>query len=114
MYHNGKFAITSHRGILIPTEKCRGIDLKYIKFVLEPVFRSSKKGREGDLGKNEYTTLNPSMIRKITKTIPIPVKSDGSFDLEKQKELAEKYEQIERIKKELSQRLSEIADITVS
>jgi hypothetical protein len=54
------------------------------------------------------------MIRKITKTIPIPVKSDGSFDLEKQKELAEKYEQIERIKKELSQRLSEIADITVS
>lgn len=114
MYHNGKFAITSHRGILIPTEKCRDIDLKYIKFVLEPVFRSSKKGREGDLGKNEYTTLNPSMIRKITKTIPIPVKDDGSFDLEKQKELAEKYEQIERIKKELSQKLSEIADITVS
>lgn len=114
MFHDGKFSITSHRGILIPTEKCRNIDLKYIKFVLEPVFRASKKGREGDLGRNEYTTLNPSMIRKIAATIPVPVKDDGTFDLEKQKELASKYEQIEEMKKELSRKLNELTDITIS
>ena len=76
------FALT-----LIPTDICQNIDLKYIKYVLEPLFRAHKKGREWDLGKNEYTTLNSDMIKKITETIPIPIKDDGSFDIKMQKEL---------------------------
>lgn len=114
MLHNGKFSLTGHRGILIPTDKCMNIDLKYIKFVLEPIFRANKKGREGDLGKNEYTTLNSDMIKKMKDTIPIPVKDDGSFDLEKQKELAAKYEQIEIIKKELMDKINELTSIVIS
>lgn len=51
MLHSGKFSLTGHRGILIPTDNCQNIDLTYIKYVLEPIFRANKKGREGDLGK---------------------------------------------------------------
>lgn len=114
MYHNGKFALTGHRGILMPTNKCKDIDLSYIKFVLEPIFRANKKGREGDLGKNEYTTLNSVMIKKMKYTIPVPIKEDGSYDLEKQKELALKYERIEVIKKELSDKILELTNIFIT
>lgn len=113
MLHYGKFSLTGHRGILIPKEKCVNIDLKYVKYVLEPIFRANKKGREGDLGTNEYTTLNSDMIKKMKDTIPIPIKEDGSFDLDKQKELAKKYEQIEEIKKTLSEKIEDLIKIVV-
>ena len=86
---------------------------KYIKYVLEPIFRANKKGREGDLGKNEYTTLNSDMIKKITDTIPIPVKADGTYDIDKQIELSAKYEQIESIINELSERITELTNIII-
>lgn len=114
MLHNGKFSLTGHRGILLPTDKCSNIDLKYIKFVLEPIFRASKKGREGDLGKNEYTTLNSDMIKKLSDSIPIPVNEDGTFNLSKQIELSTRYEQIENIKTELQHKLIELTDIVIS
>ena len=99
MYHDEVFSLTCHRGVLIPTDKCVNIDLKYVKYVLEPIFRSRKKGREGNLGKNEYTSLKPIAIKKLKDTIPIPIKEDGTYDIEKQKELADKYEKIEEIKR---------------
>lgn len=113
MYHNEKFSITGHRGILIPTEKYKDIDLKYIKYVLEPIFRKNIKGRLGDLGKNEYTTLNSDMIKKMKDKIPIPIKSDGCFDLEKQNEIASKYEQIEMIKKNLTEKIEKLINVSV-
>ena len=111
MLHNEKFSLTGHRGILLPTPECKNIDLKYIKFVLEPLFRGNKKGREGDLGKNEYTTLNSVMIKRLESTIPIPVNEDGTYDLEKQKELSTKYEQIEVIKNDLFNKVIELTNI---
>ncbi len=113
MYHNGKFSITGHRGILIPTEKCKNIDLKYMKYILEPIFRKNKKGRLGDLGKNEYTTLNSDMIKKMKDKIPIPINEDGSFDLEAQKEIASKYDQIEMIKEKLTEKIERIINVSV-
>lgn len=113
MYHNEKFSLTGHRGILLPTEKCKNIDLKYIKYILEPIFRKNIKGRQGDLGKNEYTTLNSDMIRKLKNKISIPVKKDGTFDLDAQKEIASKYEQIEFIKKNLSEKIERLINVTV-
>ena len=50
----------------------------------------------------------------VNDTIPIPVKSDGTFDLEKQKELAAKYEQIETIKSELIERINNLTSIIVT
>lgn len=113
MYHNEEFSLTCHRGVLIPTDKCENIDLKYIKYVLEPIFRKRKKGREGDLGKNEYTSLKPIVIKRMKDTIPIPVKEDGTFDIQKQRELAEKYEQIEEMKRNISQKILELSEIVV-
>ena len=115
MYHNESFSITCHRGVLIPKDGVdfTNIDLKYIKHVLEPIFRKRRKGREGDLGKNEYTSLKPIAIKKMKDTIPIPVKDDGTFDLKKQKELAEKYEQIETIKRELAEKILELTSIVI-
>lgn len=46
MYHNERFCITCHRGVLIPTDKCKNIDLRYIRYVLEPIFRLRKKGEK--------------------------------------------------------------------
>lgn len=113
MYHNEEFSLTCHRGILLPTEKCKNIDLRYIKYVLEPIFRKRKKGREGDLGKNEYTSLKPIAIKKMKDTIPIPVRNDGRYDIQKQRELADKYEKIEEIKKHISRNIVELSEIIV-
>lgn len=114
MYHNEAFSLTCHRGVLLPTEKCINIDLKYMKYVLEPIFRKNKKGREGDLGKNEYTSLKPIAIKRMKDTVPIPINADGSYDLERQRKLAEKYEQIEVIKKELFQKIVKLLGAVVS
>ena len=113
MYHNEKFSLTGHRGILIPTEKCKNIDLKYIKYILEPIFRKNIKGRQGDCGKNEYTTINPEMIKKIKDKISIPIKIDGSFDLDAQKEISAMHEQIEMIKANLSEKVKKIIDVNI-
>lgn len=101
MLLNGKFSLTSHRGILIPKRKLKNIDLKYIYYVLEPIFRRRKKGRLADGEKNEYTTLNPDMIKKMQDTISIPVLDNGDYDFAKQNELASKYDQIRKIQDEL-------------
>lgn len=113
MYHNERFSITGHRGILIPTEQCKNIDLHYIKCVLEPIFRKRKKGREGDMGKNEYTTLNSVMINSLEDKIAIPVLPDGTYDLEKQRELANRFKQIENIRNQLIEKINELLTIQV-
>lgn len=113
MYHNESFSLTCHRGVLLPTEQCVNIDLRYIKYVLEPIFRRRKKGREGDLGKNEYTSLKPIAIKRMKDVIPIPVREDGTYDIDKQRELADKYEQIEEIKESLINKITELTEIVV-
>lgn len=113
MYHNEKFSITNHRGILIPTQICKNIDLKYIRIVLEPIFRKSIKGRLGNEGKNEYTTLSKEMINNITDKIPIPVNSNGEFDIKKQKEIAKKFEDINMIKKSIVNKINELVNVNI-
>jgi len=102
----GKFSTTADRVICIPQ---RDIDIWYIKHVAEPILRNKIKGRVGELGKNEFSKLTPAMIKSTV--IPIPVKCDGSYDLEKQKELAAKYAQIEEIKTNLSRKIIELTEI---
>ena len=108
MYHNEKFSITNHRGILIPTENCKNIDLNYIKYILEPIFRRNIKGRLGLEGKNEYTTLSKEMIKNIKEEIPIPINENGEFDLEKQKEISSKIEKVNKIKKTIINKIDEL------
>lgn len=102
---NGKFSITNNRGILIPTSDCKNIDFTYIKYIIEPIFRRNIKGRIGINGQNEYTTLNPAAIKKIEDKLPIPIKKDGTYDLEMQKEIARKRQNVEEKKRVLLEKI---------
>lgn len=113
MVNSGKFSITGHRGILLPADDCKDIDLAYIKHILEPVFRAAKKGRQGDLGKNEYTTLNIAMIRSIKTPLKIPVTGSGAFDLEAQKRLAAKYAKADAIKERIARFAENISEMQI-
>lgn len=101
MIHTEPFSATNHRGILKP--KMDGLNLQYIKYILEPVFREFKKGRQGLNGENEYTSLPPFMIKDIK--IPIPVNADGTVNISAQEQIANKYLAIEKCKKEIAERL---------
>lgn len=52
-------------------------------------------------------------IKRMTDTIPIPVSEDGKYDFQKQKELADKYEQIEEIKRSIAQKILTLSEIIV-
>lgn len=105
MVHDGvKFSATNHRGVLIP--KMDGIDLSYMKYILEPLFRNAKKGREGDNGENEYTTLPPFMIKDIM--IPIPINSAGDIDLIAQKDIAQKYFAVQQSQQDVVTKLNDL------
>lgn len=107
MIHNESFSATNHRGVLIPHEDKLGlIDLQYMKYTLEPLFRVAKKGREGDNGENEYTTLPPFMIADIM--VPVPVDGQGNISLDAQKEIAAKYLAIEQCKNEVISKLDSL------
>ena len=101
MIHDEKFSATNHRGVLVP--KVEEIDLQYIRYVLEPIFRELKMGRAGDNGENEYTSLPPFRV-KDAKFL-IPVRDDGSFDLEAQQAIAQKYAFIDQMKDTIREKL---------
>ena len=100
---DGKFSINGDRGVLIPKDDRTDIDLDYMKFTLEPLFRDLAKGRKGDNGEDEFTKLYPSMLKDIM--VPIPVDEHGSIDLYAQKEIAAKYLAIEQSKDEVISKL---------
>ena len=64
-------------------------------------------------GKNEYTKLNSTMIRQLNIQIPIPIKDNGEYDLEKQEELAQKCATIESIKQNLYSQIQKLISTTV-
>ena len=100
---DGKFSINGDRGVLIPKDDRTDIDLDYMKFTLEPLFRDLAKGRKGDNGEDEFTKLYPSMLNDIM--VPVPVDEHGSIDLYAQKEIAAKYLAIEQSKDEVISKL---------
>ena len=87
MIHRTPFSATNHRGILLLKDE--KIDLEYAKYTLEPIFRELKKGRQGDNGENEYTSLPPLMIQSVK--FVVPVDRNGEPWLEKQIEIAASY-----------------------
>ena len=106
MIHNDVFSATNHRGVLVP--KVEDIDLQYIRYVLEPIFRELKMGRAGDNGENEYTSLPPFRVKNVK--FSIPVKKDGKFDLDAQKAIAQKYAFIDQVKDTIREKLDSLLD----
>lgn len=107
MQHSTPFSATNHRGILIPkNEIVDMIDLSYIHYVIEPIFREAKKGRLGDNGQNEYTSLPPFMIKDLL--IPIPVNDDGEISISLQEKISQKYVLMNSCKNDVIQKLNAI------
>ena len=102
----GRFSINGDRGLLIP--KIDNIDILYLRYVLEPVFRQLAKGRKGDRGEDEFTKLYPSMIDDVD--IPLPVDDSGEISLAAQKEIAAMYDSVEQYRREVLARLDALID----
>lgn len=109
----GDFSVNGDRCVITLNDGYEDIDLYYLKYYLEPLFRANIKGRMGINGKNEYTKINSTMIKKLDLKIPVPISKDGSFDLEKQKEIAHKYATIESIKQDLYNQVLRLINIVV-
>ncbi len=105
----GKFCINGDRGILI--KKDDSVDLTYLQLVLQPILREMAKGRKGEKNKNEFTKVSLDMVNEVE--IPLPLKENGEPDLEKQKEIAEKYKKIGEIKRKLKEDYESIKDINL-
>ena len=109
MIHRSPFSATNHRGILLL--KDTNIDLEYAKYTLEPIFRELKKGRQGDNGENEYTSLPPFMIQSVK--FAVPVDHDGEPWLEKQKEIATGYVTLEQTKETVVEQIANLSQVSV-
>lgn len=83
-----------------------------IRFTVEPILRSKIKGRMGHDGQNEFTKLPGGTIERVK--ISIPIKEDGSFDLEAQQEIANKYRKIQQINSSIYQQIDELINIKIA
>ena len=101
---NKMFSMTTHCGALIPNNKFTNISLNYIFYYLKNNLKDYTIGEQ-----NKRVTVD--IIKKVM--IQIPTKADGSFDIEKQEEIAEKYQKIERIKTAVSDELLKIKNTTI-
>jgi len=105
-----KFSINGDRGILLP--KVDNVDIQYLKYILQPIFRRIAKGRKGDRGADEFTKLYPSMIADVQ--IPFPVDKTGNISLTYQGEIAQSYLTIERYKREILEKLNTLLEQKIS
>lgn len=110
MIHRSPFSATNHRGVLIP--KRNDLDLTYLKSVLEPVFRELKKGREGDNGENEYTSLPPFMIKDVK--IPMPVDSNGNPLLSEQQRMASEYDSLASVRLQIKEQRAILSESKIA
>lgn len=105
---DGKFSINGDRGILLPKDGRDDLDLNYLHYTLEPIFRSMAKGRKGDKGEDEFTKLYPSMIDDIM--IPFPVNKAGDIDIEVQREIAQRYIAVDQCRADIINKLNTVLD----
>ncbi len=99
-YRKGRFSLSEKVKPLIIFDKYRDcLDPEYLKYVMQPVFLANVRGRK----------ITKAIIEELL--IPIPIKEDGNFDLDAQKEIAGKYKQVENIKKALCKQIDSVLKI---
>ena len=104
-YRNEKFSLTCHCGLLILKDEFKDkLDYEFLKYLLDNELPTHSVG-EGN------KRLKKNHILKIG--IKIPTDKNGEFDLQKQKEIAEKYKLIEQIRKELKKELDKAVETSV-
>jgi type I restriction enzyme M protein len=94
---SNKFSINGDRGLLKPKQK--NLNIKYVKYKLEPILRELAKGRKGEKGENEFTKVYPSMISDIK--IDFPVDDKGEISVGLQDEIVGEFVFVEEIKQKV-------------
>lgn len=104
-WHKSKFTTNDHhRPTTLKPEYEGRVDLSYMRYAIEDVllkqgFRWSK-------------TAGKEKVGRIT--VKVPTTPKGEFDILKQKEIAQKYEKIDQIKRELSEKLDTLLKCNIS
>lgn len=101
--HKEKFTSNEdHRVMTLKEEYIGYISLRYLKYIIEYTLLSQG-----------FSFLDKCGVNKISKvSINIPIKN-GTFDLEAQNLLADKYEKFESIKKELKKEMQILNDLRI-
>lgn len=106
---SGRFSVNADRGLLKP--KIENLNIKYIKYKLEPVLRNLAKGRKGEKGEDEFTKVYPSMLESLS--ISMPIDSHGEIDIPTQNEVVEKIIFIEEIEQRIEEHKDKIKLLSV-
>lgn len=102
---NGKFSMTTHCGALILKDEFNNsIDLEYVYAFLSENLKNYAKGEE-----NKRVTVD--IIKNIH--IKIPIDAKGDFDIQKQKEIAQRYKKVLEIKRNIKKELEKIENIKI-
>lgn len=99
---SGKYNVGGHRAILFPKDE--NIVIDYFKWTLQKLFFDNVK-------KGDVPSITWSRIKDLEVTVPID--KNGNYDIEKQKEVVQKYEIVEEKKKELKEKLDYFKDVQV-
>lgn len=103
-YRLGRFTTNEdHRVMEIKPDYRGQLYEPYLRYILRNEVRKLGYGWENKLGKARIADIN----------IEIPLGDDGSFDIEKQKEIANKYDKIYEMKNEIIQQLQNIVNTVV-
>ena len=104
VYHrNTKFSMTTHCGALIP--KTKKLYLPYFQAILNKTLNKYYVGE----GSNKRITVY--IIKDVS--VPIPINSDGEFDIEKQKEIADRYIKLEEAKIKLQEEMKILSKVDI-
>lgn len=103
-FRGGRFSLSEKVIPLILKEEVKDyLDIFFLKYAIESEFSKHSFGYTNKAGKSKIQHIK----------IPIPINSKGEFDLEKQKEIAEKYRKIEEFKKSISEEMNKISDMEI-
>jgi restriction endonuclease S subunit len=91
---SGKFSANRDRGVLIPKEFCRKIDLTYVRYAVEPELVANAVGRRVDGKLNEYTKIYPETALQIG--VELPTTAAGSIDFDKMRKIGARLREIEK------------------
>ncbi len=105
-YRNNKFSITTHCGILdLKQEYKENVDFEYLYFILNLTLPNYTLG--------EWANKRLGIERMKEILIEIPVKNNLKFDIDKQKEIANKYKKIETFKKQFREDYEKINNLKI-
>lgn len=98
------FVPNNHCGVLLPKVETQNLYFPYLILTMQhEFFIKAKNSGNKKLGNNQMTDIK----------ISIPIKDDGEYDLEAQKEIAKKYLFIEEIKTRILNKMDELLNIKI-